>query len=97
MAGEINHFSLEEQLWFQRRRDSIRHYVFGGSGIGACTMLGFLSKLPKNRATWLTKIFLPCAGATIGAGSGFLYADSKALNSIPDTGGRNRLRSQYET
>lgn len=48
---------------------------------------------PFNRRTQLLTIL---GGAVIGAGSGYLYADSKALERINDLSATSRLRKEVQ-
>lgn len=35
-------YSLEEQLWFKNRRESIQRHVLGGACIGASVVVGLV-------------------------------------------------------
>ncbi|GAB9471719.1 hypothetical protein Gpo141_00008919 [Globisporangium polare] len=85
--------TLEEKLWFDRRKSDLEQYAAFGAGIGAVIAAGVTSFGPFNRRTQLASI-IGCA--VIGGGSGYLYADTKALARIEDLSAQSRLRKEYQ-
>lgn len=116
--------TLEEKLWFDRRKSDLEQYSAFGAGIGAVVAAGvtgmqccmvmcacayavaqstdersvhpvcvFLAFGPFNRRVQLASI-IGCA--VIGGGSGYLYADTKALARIEDLSAQSRLRKEYQ-
>ncbi|KAF1332831.1 hypothetical protein FI667_g3290, partial [Globisporangium splendens] len=85
--------TLEEKLWFDRRKSDLEQYSAFGAGIGAVVAAGVTSLGPFNRRVQLVSIL---GGAIIGGGSGYLYADSMALARIEDLSAQSRLRKEYQ-
>ncbi|TYZ63978.1 hypothetical protein PybrP1_000546 [[Pythium] brassicae (nom. inval.)] len=85
--------TLEEKVWFDRRKNDLEQYSAFGAGIGAVLATGVTSLGPFSRRVQLASI-VGCA--VIGGGSGYLYADSKALARIEDLSAQSRLRKEYQ-
>ncbi|DBA05370.1 TPA: hypothetical protein N0F65_007532 [Lagenidium giganteum] len=85
--------TLEEKLWFDRRREEIERYAGFGAGVGGVVTAGITSFGPFNRRMQLATIV---GGIVLGGGVGYLWADSKALERIEDLSAQSRLRKEYQ-
>ncbi|KAL3662061.1 hypothetical protein V7S43_012866 [Phytophthora oleae] len=85
--------TLEEKVWFDRRRKDIEYCsgvggLLGAAVTGAITVLG---PFPKR-----VQFFAMAGGVLIGGSAGFLYADTKALERVQDLSASSNLRKQYQ-
>ncbi|RLN49041.1 hypothetical protein BBJ29_009132 [Phytophthora kernoviae] len=83
--------TLEEKIWWDRRRNDIEQCTGIGGAIGTAAMAAVTSPFPRHiQAT------IVVGGLLVGGGTGYLYADSKALNRIKDLSASSSLRKQYQ-
>ncbi|CEG35444.1 uncharacterized protein PHALS_09565 [Plasmopara halstedii] len=85
--------TLEEKVWYDRRRSEINYYSGVGGALGAALLAGItaLGPFPKR-----VQFFAITGGVLIGGGVGFLYADTKALERVMDLSASSNLRKQYQ-
>lgn len=85
--------TLEEKVWFDRRRDEINYCSGVGGALGAAVLAGVtaLGPFPKR-----VQFFAIAGGVLIGGGVGYLYADTKALERVKDLSASSKLRKQYQ-
>ncbi|KAF4316259.1 hypothetical protein BBO99_00003905 [Phytophthora kernoviae] len=85
--------TLEEKIWWDRRRNDIEQYTGIGGAIGTAAMAAVTTLGPFPRHIQATIVV---GGLLVGGGTGYLYADSKALNRIKDLSASSSLRKQYQ-
>ncbi|KAG7386816.1 hypothetical protein PHYPSEUDO_015213 [Phytophthora pseudosyringae] len=85
--------TLEEKVWYDRRRNDIQYCSGVGGALGAAVLAAItaLGPFPKRM-----QLFATAGGALIGGGVGFLYADTKALERVQDLSASSNLRKQYQ-
>ncbi|KAL0589973.1 hypothetical protein ABG067_001939 [Albugo candida] len=91
-ANSKTQLTLEEKLWFQRRRQDLQQFSTVGGAVGAVLGTAITILGPFKRRVQIATIL----GTTIiGAGSGYLFADTKAFDRITDLSAQSQLRKQY--
>ncbi|KAG7399141.1 hypothetical protein PHYBOEH_009601 [Phytophthora boehmeriae] len=85
--------TLEEKIWWDRRKKDIENFTAIGGAVGTAAMTAATTLGPFPRHIQATIIV---GGLLVGGGTGYLYADSKALNSIKDLSASSTLRKQYQ-
>ncbi|CAI5719432.1 unnamed protein product [Peronospora effusa] len=85
--------TLEEKVWFDRRRKDIEYCSGVGGAVGAAitAAITILGPFPKR-----VQFFAIAGGIVIGGGTGYLYADNKALERVQDLSASSNLRKQYQ-
>ncbi|OQR94714.1 hypothetical protein ACHHYP_00960 [Achlya hypogyna] len=83
--------TLEEKAWFEQRSKDLREYSAIGAAAGAIvsSSVTFVGRFPRKY-----QIATILGSAVIGTVSGYLYADSKALERINDLSATSDLRKQ---
>ncbi|KAI9908258.1 hypothetical protein PsorP6_002940 [Peronosclerospora sorghi] len=84
--------TLEEKVWFDRRRREIEYCASVGGAIGAAVTAAMTMLGPFPRHVQFLTI---TGGVLIGGGVGYLYADTKALERVHDLSATSNLRKQY--
>ncbi|GLD92223.1 hypothetical protein PINS_up000756 [Pythium insidiosum] len=85
--------TLEEKLWMDRRKNDLQTYSAFGGGVGMVVATAVTTFGPFNRRMQVATML---GGLLIGGCSGYLYADSKALERIQDLSAQSRLRKEYQ-
>uniref|UniRef100_A0AAV1TS48 Uncharacterized protein n=1 Tax=Peronospora matthiolae TaxID=2874970 RepID=A0AAV1TS48_9STRA len=85
--------TLEEKVWFDRRRNDIKYCSSVGGALGAAVATAVITFGPFPRRV---QFFAIAGGVVIGGGAGFLYADSMALERVKDLSASSNLRKQYQ-
>ncbi|CAH0482481.1 unnamed protein product [Peronospora belbahrii] len=85
--------TLEEKMWFDRRRKDIEYCSGVGGALGAAVTatITTFGPFPKR-----VQVFAIAGGVIIGGGIGYLYADSQALERVQDLSASSNLRKQYQ-
>ncbi|OQS03970.1 hypothetical protein THRCLA_21012, partial [Thraustotheca clavata] len=85
-------WTLEEQAWMEQRQKDLREYSAIGAAAGAIvsSSITFAGRFPRSY-----QIATILGSAAMGTISGYLYADSKALDRIDDLSATSALRKQY--
>ncbi|KAG3118794.1 hypothetical protein PI124_g5926 [Phytophthora idaei] len=85
--------TLEEKVWFDRRKNDLEYCSGVGGALGGAVLAAVTALGPFPRRTQFLAI---AGGALIGAGAGYLYADTKALERVHDLSASSNLRKQYQ-
>ncbi|TDH71277.1 hypothetical protein CCR75_006602 [Bremia lactucae] len=92
-TGKPQRLTLEEKVWYDRRRSEIEYCAGVGGALGAAVLAGVTALGPFPRRV---QFFAIAGGVLIGGGVGFLYADTKALERVQDLSASSNLRKQYQ-
>ncbi|POM57611.1 Hypothetical protein PHPALM_37851 [Phytophthora palmivora] len=85
--------TLEEKVWFDRRKSDLEYCSGVGGALGAAVTTAITALGPFPRRVQFLAI---AGGAIIGGGAGYLYADTKALERVQDLSASSNLRKQYQ-
>ncbi|KAF4145999.1 hypothetical protein GN958_ATG04822 [Phytophthora infestans] len=85
--------TLEEKVWYDRRRSDIEYCSGVGGALGGAVLASVTAIGPFPRRVQFLAIV---GGSLIGAGAGYLYADTKALERVQDLSASSNLRKQYQ-
>ncbi|OWZ00808.1 hypothetical protein PHMEG_00027923 [Phytophthora megakarya] len=85
--------TLEEKVWFDRRKKDLEYCSGVGGMLGAAVTAAITTLGAFPRRVQFAAI---AGGAIIGGGTGFLYADTKALERVQDLSASSNLRKQYQ-
>ncbi|KAI9906705.1 hypothetical protein PsorP6_002879 [Peronosclerospora sorghi] len=86
--------TLEEKVWFDRRRRQIEYCASVGGAIGAAVTAAMTSNCSGHFHD--VQFLTITGGVLIGGGVGYLYADTKTLERVHDLSATSNLRKQYQ-